>query len=855
MSWTEKKLLLPFMGADSRGTRGQEEATGNAGSLGREEPQVIRQASLRKFTSRNGVRKKWFVLFGPTTTEPARLEYWDNERKWRAKTPPKRSIVLQKCFNINRKLDTRDSRSKIVIAIYTLDDCMSVVFETENELSDWLDQLLTLQQGKSGNVDGKRPVPNYEHMWNVTVKAFTPEENNFTQVDHLKGPQRLCVTPNSVKFFPVGSDHCVEFPHACLRCCAHNDRHFKLETGRNSPSGSGALLIDCDHPEVSQYLHQTMVKAMENSKSKEHYLKSSGSRNRSLSLSEAQRAGGSQMPPPKSVPRNMERNRTISEPPWEGGGKPGQVTPEPGMKPPRPHSVRYGSYSTSPNTNPLSPTSPVGSVSAGLSSDGTGSSNSINDPYLGNGEHEHSNLNSYQPDVIPEESSGEISIEFNPKAEGGSSSSNIVNQTLPRCQPARLHHHQKQASLSDFSYDDYMDMGGPPPKPSNAAPPLPKRNNEQTSNSLSQLPNRSLPLGSNKELAGGSGKKDLGASSTEYHVMSPISTGPSPATPQISPTDGIYFDMDRLNLHESSTSTPLKSTSSITLVPAETFEATHLPARTPPVAIKTPSAPQTILTPPDGGGVKLRRPSGDGGYVIMSPGVSNNIGLESSIMEEPSSLAMLEESLGSSTGWRSSPRHASPSTRTREKSSRPNSKRNSSCLDEAEAHWPIWRYETEPLDCSTDDIYQPVNYPVRGARPTPGPMSRVSPASSSSAVSGTPSSDSRFTDFHMMEKVSSYLREDEDEEDRLSKRPPHGRKSVHTPKYMEIPSSKSSSRSNVSPFGRTPPTGASNSPTVASQLVGLFRHRAGSVPTRPPIFERRRHRTQSEGEKDATQDP
>ena len=505
---------------------------------------------------------------------------------------------------------------------------------------------------------------------------------------------------------------------------------------------------------------------------------------------------------------------------------------------------RYGSYSTSPNTNPLSPTSPVGSVSAGLSrcfgisyhdiihearshpysqlpncSDGTGSSNSINDPYLGNGEHEHSNLNSYQPDVIPEESSGEISIEFNPKAEGGSSSSNIVNQTLPRCQPARLHHHQKQASLSDFSYDDYMDMGGPPPKPSNAAPPLPKRNNEQTSNSLSQLPNRSLPLGSNKELAGGSAKKDLGTSSTEYHVMSPISTGPSPATPQISPTEGIYFDMDRLNLHESSTSTPLKSTSSITLVPAETFEATHLPARTPPVAIKTPSAPQTILTPPDGGGVKLRRPSGDGGYVIMSPGVSNNIGLESSIMEEPSSLAMLEESLGSSTGWRSSPRHASPSARTREKSSRPNSKRNSSCLDEAEAHWPIWRYETEPLDCSTDDIYQPVNYPVRGARPTPGPMSRVSPASSSSAVSGTPSSDSRFTDFHMMEKVSSYLREDEDEEDRLSKRPPHGRKSVHTPKYMEIPSSKSSSRSNVSPFGRTPPTGASNSPTVSFRLL------------------------------------
>ena len=98
---------------------------------------VIRQAALRKFTSRNGVRKKWwvchkwklahtlssktcrFVLFGPTTTEPARLEYWDNERKWRAKTPPKRSIVLQKCFNINRKLDTRSSwRSKEIALVW-----------------------------------------------------------------------------------------------------------------------------------------------------------------------------------------------------------------------------------------------------------------------------------------------------------------------------------------------------------------------------------------------------------------------------------------------------------------------------------------------------------------------------------------------------------------------------------------------------------------------------------------------------------------------------------------------------------------------------------------------------------------
>ena len=74
------------------------------------------------------------------------MEYYDNERKWKSKATPKRTIILEKCFNINRKCDTRDARNKFVIALYTLDDCVSIVFDTENELNEWLDILLTLQQ-------------------------------------------------------------------------------------------------------------------------------------------------------------------------------------------------------------------------------------------------------------------------------------------------------------------------------------------------------------------------------------------------------------------------------------------------------------------------------------------------------------------------------------------------------------------------------------------------------------------------------------------------------------------------------------------------------------------------------------
>jgi hypothetical protein len=36
-------------------------------------------------------------------TLPARLEYYDSEKKWRDGLPPKKRIILKDCFDINRK--------------------------------------------------------------------------------------------------------------------------------------------------------------------------------------------------------------------------------------------------------------------------------------------------------------------------------------------------------------------------------------------------------------------------------------------------------------------------------------------------------------------------------------------------------------------------------------------------------------------------------------------------------------------------------------------------------------------------------------------------------------------------------
>ena len=395
------------------------------------------------------------------------------------------------------------------------------------------------------------------------------------------------------------------------------------------------------------------------------------------SLSEAQRHN--QNFPPKSLPRPVERNRTISEPP----DKPGQVTPEPGLPAKqRPYSMRYaGSYSTSPNIK--SPISPVGSMSTGISSDGTGSSNSINEPYLLNGEHDTVTYTN-QPAVIPEESSGEISIEFSPKPEPS------INQTLPRAGPshqASKYVHQKQASLTEFTMEDYLDMSLGPPTPSSASsssktplsypgPPLPRRNNEDSlassmsSSKLSSVLSPVLPHPPPHPPAPASSYGSVGG---DYHVMSP---GGDTAT---------YFDMDRgaaasLDLSSASvteqdlqvrddpslaqqqltslppaqvTSTPLKSTSTVTLVHSESSEprgeARASPSsRTSPVDIRplraaSPApAPLTVLTPPSAEAVsgRGRVPSGDG-YVVMSPGVAHNTG-----PGDHSSLAILEESLG-----------------------------------------------------------------------------------------------------------------------------------------------------------------------------------------------------------------
>jgi len=194
--------------------------------------------------------------------EPARLEYYNNQRNWEAGEQPRRVIILRDVFTITRKRDTRESIHKYVIAIYMVEDCLGIVFDTEEVMKTWLEMLISCQMG-GRSIEGRIPKPKYDYVYVVDVQHFEPElpSNSF----QMSGPYRMVVTSNDVKFFALGSNQPLCFLISSIRGCSiskANRRIFKLEIGRSSESGSGVLLMKCNDEEISDTIRETMYAVM-----------------------------------------------------------------------------------------------------------------------------------------------------------------------------------------------------------------------------------------------------------------------------------------------------------------------------------------------------------------------------------------------------------------------------------------------------------------------------------------------------------------------------------------------------------------------------------------------------------------
>lgn len=263
------KRLLPFarsMSSSSNGGGGGGGATGATGAGIPAELNVVLHGYHRKLKTN---KKKYFVVYDDLPNKSARLEYFDSEKKFKqswvknSSVHAKRSIILRNCFNINKGHDPK----KHVIALYTRDDCFSIVFDSEEELNRWLRTLWSLQRGEEGT-EGEPPRPTFEHVWDVYV-----QRKGLGDSYGILGNYRLCITDKTLSLVRIGPPTTtngdtrveqVEFSLAAIRRCGASQRYFYLEVGRSTKTGAGEIWMEAQDAMIAHNMHTTIMKSAKN---------------------------------------------------------------------------------------------------------------------------------------------------------------------------------------------------------------------------------------------------------------------------------------------------------------------------------------------------------------------------------------------------------------------------------------------------------------------------------------------------------------------------------------------------------------------------------------------------------------
>ncbi|XP_071143039.1 insulin receptor substrate 1-B-like [Mytilus edulis] len=208
---------------------------------------IQREGILKKLKTN---KKKYFVLRSTSSSGPARLEYYDSEKKLRAGLPPKRSVILHTCFNINKK---NDSRQKYAIALYTKDECFSVVADDAVEQELWLNLLLKLQN--EFIPPGEMPKRHFDHVWQVSVKP-----KGLGMIRGICGDYRLCLSDSDICMVKRNSDKPEHtFQLSSIRRYANTDNFFFMEVGRHSPTGPGELYMQLEDSFSAQNIHEELL--------------------------------------------------------------------------------------------------------------------------------------------------------------------------------------------------------------------------------------------------------------------------------------------------------------------------------------------------------------------------------------------------------------------------------------------------------------------------------------------------------------------------------------------------------------------------------------------------------------------
>uniref|UniRef100_A0A3Q3MIQ7 Si:ch211-284e13.4 n=1 Tax=Mastacembelus armatus TaxID=205130 RepID=A0A3Q3MIQ7_9TELE len=319
---------------------------------------VQKSGYLRKHKS---MHRRFFVLRAASEHGPARLEYYENEKKFRSKSPvPKKVLNLETCFNINKRAD---SKNKHMIVLYTRSESFAIAADSEEVQNEWYQAILCFckspeDYGSSGECSSPSPVPTFKEVWQVKVWP-----KGLGHARNLVGIYRLCLTDKTVNFVKLNSDvAAVVLQLMNVRRCGHSENFFFIEVGRSAITGPGEFWMQVDDSVVAQNMHETLLEAMK--------ALSEEFRQRSKSQSVGTSCGGGTASNPISVP---SRRHHPNLPPSQVGFSRRARTETPG--------TGGGSTSTSPTSRhgfPRARTASIGARSeeGGASAKGTWASSS-----------------------------------------------------------------------------------------------------------------------------------------------------------------------------------------------------------------------------------------------------------------------------------------------------------------------------------------------------------------------------------------------------------------------------------------------------------------------------------------------
>ncbi|XP_029932506.1 insulin receptor substrate 1-B [Myripristis murdjan] len=309
---------------------------------------VRKSGYLRKQKS---MHRRYFVLRTASERGPARLEYYESEKKFRGKAPvPKKALVLETCFNINKRAD---SKNKHMIVLYTRAESFAIAAENEADQDEWYQAMVDLQcksktptdSGAAGDYGVPNPGPAFKEVWQVKVWP-----KGLGQAKNLVGIYRLCLTDKTVNFVKLNSDAAaVVLQLMNVRRCGHSENFFFVEVGRSAVTGPGEFWMQVDDSVVAQNMHETLLEAMK--------ALSEEFRQRSKSQSSSGPGGGATASNPISVPSRRHHpnpppsqvgftRRPRTEPPGGansgGGGNSANASPTPRHSFPRSRTASDG---------------------------------------------------------------------------------------------------------------------------------------------------------------------------------------------------------------------------------------------------------------------------------------------------------------------------------------------------------------------------------------------------------------------------------------------------------------------------------------------------------------------------------